>query len=72
MKEIFGLFGDFDRWGDYDLIFSASKLNLKIIDMPVNYVERVYGETKMKKRFSHGFMMFRMCLIAAKKLKFYR
>lgn len=70
MRKYFGYFGDYDRWGDYDLLFSASKLNLKIIEIPVHYLERTFGRTKMNKRLKHGWMMFKMCLIAAKKLKF--
>ena len=40
------LFGDLDRWGDYDWIFGAAKCNLKIVELPVHYVERVAGETQ--------------------------
>ncbi len=70
MTRYFNYFGSYDRWGDFNLLFSASKLNLKIIDLPVHYVERIEGETKMKRRFSHGWLMLRMCWEAAKKIKF--
>lgn len=70
MRKYFGYFGDYDRWGDYNLLFSAAKLNLKIIEVPVHYVERIFGQTKMTKRLKHGWMMLRMCMIAAKRLKF--
>ncbi len=63
-------FGDFDPFGDFDLIFGAYKLNLKIIDLPIRYRERVYGETNIS-RFSHGFMLLRMVVYAARKIKFY-
>ena len=43
-----------DRWGDYDWIFGAAKANLKIVELPVHYVERVAGETKMRKRLRNS------------------
>lgn len=61
-------FGDFDPFGDFDLLFGASKLNLKIVDMPVRYQERTYGEIKIS-RWTHGLLLLRMCFIAMKKLK---
>lgn len=61
-------FGDFDPFGDFDLIFGASKLNLKIVEVPVRYRERTYGVTNIK-RFSHGWLLLRMCLVAFSKLK---
>ena len=61
-------FGDFDPFGDFDLLFGASKLNLKIIDMPVRYRDRTYGEIKIS-RWSHGWLLLRMSFIALKKLK---
>jgi len=64
-------FGDFDPFGDFDLIFGAAKLNLKIIDLPIRYDERKYGETQIS-RFSHGFMLLKMVLFAFKKLKFHK
>lgn len=70
MRKYFGYFGDYDRWGDFNLLFSACKLNLKITEIPVHYTERIEGETKMKRRFSHGWLMLRMCWVAAKRLKF--
>ena len=62
-------FGDIDRWGDYDWIFGAARHNLKIVELPVHYVERVAGETKMTKRFRNGLVMLRMCWAALRKLK---
>ena len=61
-------FGDFDPFGDFDLIFGASKLNLKITEVPVRYASRVYGETQIS-RFTHGFMLLKMIIFAYKKLK---
>ena len=63
-------FGEFDPFGDFDLIFGAYKLNLKIVDLPIRYRERVYGNTNIS-RFSHGFILLRMVGYAARKIKFY-
>jgi len=62
-------FGDFDPFGDYDLLFGAAKLNLKIVEMPVRYRERVYGTTKIS-RFTHGLLLLKMCWTALIKFKF--
>jgi len=62
-------FGDFDPFGDFDLLFGADKLNLKICDIPIRYQERTYGTTNIQ-RWRHGFLLLRMVLFAAKKLKF--
>jgi glycosyltransferase involved in cell wall biosynthesis len=62
-------FGDFDPFGDFDLIFGAAKLNLKIVDMPIRYQERTYGETNIQ-RWKHGWLLLRMVAFAARRLKF--
>lgn len=62
-------FGEFDPFGDYDLIFGASKLNLKIMEIPIRYKDRTYGKTNIS-RFTHGFLLLQMVVFAAKKLKF--
>lgn len=62
-------FGDFDPFGDFDLIFGASKLNLKIIEVPICYRDRKYGSTQIQ-RFRHGILLFQMCWFAMKKIKF--
>lgn len=62
-------FGDFDPFGDFDLIFGASKLNLKISEIPVRYYARKYGTTNIS-RFKHGLLLFQMTIFAARKLKF--
>lgn len=62
-------FGDFDPFGDFDLIFGAAKLNLKIVDMPIRYRERTYGTTNIQ-RWKHGWLLLRMVLFAARRLKF--
>lgn len=61
-------FGDFDPFGDFDLLFGAAKLNLKIVDVPVRYRSRVYGETNIS-RFTHGLLLFRMCYVGFRRLK---
>jgi SAM-dependent methyltransferase len=64
-----GYFGEFDPFGDYDLIFGAAKLNRKIVDLPIRYRERSYGSTNIS-RWWHGSMLFRMVAVAAARLKF--
>jgi glycosyltransferase involved in cell wall biosynthesis len=62
-------FGDFDPFGDFDLIFGAARLNLKIMELPVRYRERTYGETNIS-RWKHGWLLLKMSAVAAKRLKF--
>lgn len=64
-----GYFGDFDPFGDFDLLFGAARLNLKIADVPVHYKQRIYGSTNIS-RFHHGWILLRMCAFAARKIKF--
>jgi glycosyltransferase involved in cell wall biosynthesis len=63
-----GYFGDFDPFGDFDLLFGASKLNLKIAEVPIRYAAREYGETQIS-RFRHGLLLLRMVIFAFRKLK---
>ncbi len=62
-------FGPIDKWGDYDWIFGAAKHNLHIVELPVHYVSRVAGETKMTGRLRNAWIMLRMCWVAFLKLK---
>ncbi|MDI9407402.1 MAG: glycosyltransferase [Chitinophagaceae bacterium] len=62
-------FGDFDPFGDFDLLFGASKLNLKIVEVPVRYQERSYGSSNIA-HVKEGLILARMCLVAATKLRF--
>jgi len=62
-------FGDFDPFGDFDLIFGAVKLNLRIADLPIRYRERTYGATNIQ-RWRHGWLLLRMVVFAARRLKF--
>lgn len=62
-------FGDFDPFGDYDLLFGAAKLNLKITDVPIRYRDRTYGTTNIQ-RWTHGWLLLRMAMFAAQRIKF--
>jgi SAM-dependent methyltransferase len=62
-------FGDFDPFGDFDLIFGAAKLNRRIVDLPIRYRERTYGTTNIS-RWKHGILLFRMVAFAARRIKF--
>ena len=61
-------FGDFDPFGDFDLVFGASKLALKMIEIPVHYKERVYGKTNIS-RFRHGWLLLKMLVFAMRKFE---
>jgi SAM-dependent methyltransferase len=61
-------FGEFDPFGDFDLIFGAARLSLKIVEVPVRYRARAYGTTQIS-RWRHGWLLFRMVLVAYGKLK---
>jgi SAM-dependent methyltransferase len=69
IKPMLGSWGIEDRWGDYELLFGAAKLNLKILDLPVHYQERIYGSTKMTRVFRNGLVMLKMCGHGFLKLK---
>jgi SAM-dependent methyltransferase len=62
-------FGDFDPFGDFDLIFGAARLSLKIVDLPIRYRERKYGTTNIQ-RWKHGGLLLRMLIFAIRRLKF--
>lgn len=62
-------FGDFDPYGDFDLLLGAAKLNLKIVEIPVRYSRRTYGKIKIS-RWKHGWLLLRMSLFAMKRIKF--
>lgn len=62
-------FGDFDPFGDFDLLFGAAKYNLKIVEMPVRYAERTYGDTNIQ-RWRHGVILLRMAVLAMRRIKF--
>lgn len=62
-------FGDFDPFGDFDLIFGAAKQNLKIVEVIIRYKDREYGSTQIS-RFKHGLLLIKMSFFAARKIKF--
>lgn len=62
-------FGDFDPFGDFDLLFGAAHLNLKIMEVPIRYRARRYGETNIS-RWKHGWLLLKMAAFAARRIKF--
>jgi SAM-dependent methyltransferase len=68
LKEGRSYFGNFDPFGDFDLIFGASKLSLKVVEIPIHYASRTYGETQIS-RFKHGLLLLRMVLFAFLRIK---
>jgi ubiquinone/menaquinone biosynthesis C-methylase UbiE len=64
-----GYFGEFDPFGDFDLLFGAARLSLRIVDLPIRYRERTYGTTNIQ-RWRHGWLLLRMLVFAARRLKF--
>lgn len=61
-------FGDFDPFGDFELLFPAAAMGLGIVDVPIRYLDRTYGSTSIS-RFRHGLMLLRMTLIGFIKIK---
>lgn len=62
-------FGDFDPFGDFDLIFGAARMGLKIVEIPIVYQERTYGDTNIS-RWRHGVLLLRMVIFASRRFKF--
>lgn len=62
-------FGDFDPFGDFDLLFGATRLGLKIVDLPIRYQERTYGTTNIQ-RWKHGWLLLKMVVFAARRIKY--
>jgi hypothetical protein len=61
-------FGDFDPFGDFELLFPAATLGLGIVDVPIRYLARTYGSTNIL-RFRHGWSLFRMTVIGLFRIK---
>jgi glycosyltransferase involved in cell wall biosynthesis len=61
-------FGEFDPFGDFDLLFGASKLNLKMVEVPIRYQERTHGTTNIR-RFTHGWLLLKMTVYSFLRLK---
>ena len=68
IKENRHYFGEFDPFGDFDLIFGATRLNLRVLEVPIRYAARQYGETQIS-RFRHGWLLLKMVIFAFRKLK---
>ena len=62
-------FGEFDPFGDFDLIFGAARMALRIVEVPIHYRERTYGSTNIE-RWKHGLILVRMLRFAAARIKF--
>jgi glycosyltransferase involved in cell wall biosynthesis len=62
-------FGDFDPFGDFDLIFGAARMGLRVVEVPITYKERTYGTTNIS-RWRHGAMLLAMLVFASRKMKF--
>jgi hypothetical protein len=62
-------FGDFDPFGDFDLIFGAARMGLHIVEVPIHYRERTYGQTNIQ-RWKHGVILLQMLAFAARRMKF--
>jgi hypothetical protein len=69
MEPNLGRWGIQDLWGDYELLFGASKLHLEIVEVPVHYQERIYGVTKMTRVFTNGLRMLRICWHAWRRME---
>ncbi|ACB77259.1 glycosyltransferase [Opitutus terrae] len=69
-RRIEGL-GDFDPFGDFNLLFGAALLKLRIRDIPVRYKDRTYGQTNIS-RFRHGWLLLKMTAFGLLKIKFSR
>jgi glycosyltransferase involved in cell wall biosynthesis/ubiquinone/menaquinone biosynthesis C-methylase UbiE len=68
IKDNRAYFGDFDPFGDFDLLFGASRLGLRMVEVPIRYRARTYGDIKIE-RFKHGWLLLKMTVIAFRKLK---
>jgi hypothetical protein len=62
-------FGDFDPFGDFDLLLGAARQSLKIVEIPVRYRQRTYGTTNIQ-RWKHGVLLLQMVIFAARRIKF--
>lgn len=69
LREHRSFFGDFDPFGDFDLLFGASRMGLEIVEIPIHYQERVYGDTNIQ-RWKHGWILFKMLIFVSFKIRF--
>jgi hypothetical protein len=68
IRKNFATLGQMDPFGDFELLFGASRMNLRICDVPVRYKERVYGATNIK-RWRHGWELLKMLIVGWKEMK---
>jgi hypothetical protein len=61
--------GDFDPFGDFNLLFGSALLGLRFRDIPVRYQNRAYGQTNIS-RFSHGWLLLKMTAFGLRKIRF--
>lgn len=61
-------FGEFDPFGDFELLFPAAVLGLDIVDIPVRYLARTYGQTNIQ-RFRHGLQLLKMTWVGLVRIK---
>ena len=61
-------FGEFDPFGDFQLLFPSSELCLGTVDIPICYGARSYGSTNID-RFRHGWMLLKMTAQGFLKIK---
>ena len=71
MRKYVDYWGVSDRWGDYDLLLGAAKLNLRIVDLPVHYQERVAGVSKMTRVLHNAKIMLAIMWKASVKMRRY-
>jgi glycosyltransferase involved in cell wall biosynthesis/ubiquinone/menaquinone biosynthesis C-methylase UbiE len=64
-------FGEFDPFGDFDLLFGAARLGLPIVEVPVHYKRRLAGVSKVRVS-KHGWLLIGMSVIAFRRLKLAR
>ena len=68
VRKTFAEFGNFDPFGDFELIFGVVKNNLKVVEVPVTYRPREYGKTKTHP-FKHGYVLLKMFWLALRQFK---
>lgn len=61
-------FGDFDPFGDFQLLFPSAELCLGTVDVPIVYKARTYGSTNIN-RFRDGWILLKMTFQGFIKIK---
>jgi SAM-dependent methyltransferase len=60
-------FREHDPFGDFDLLLGSSLLGLRIVNVPVRYAARVYGETNIH-RFRQGWLLVRLAFAGFRRI----